>query len=180
MSSITHTKGGINVSADVVIVKNGESFNRCLTNCTNQVNGTITHEIDTSNLDKGIIHPMTIIITEGNCSASGTASFCCPSTGGSILGSFTPPQNTLQTYTVSGTDGTFFESGGNGGFSISGGNASFSGTPSGGIANVNVGTLPFTLCYNMNSCSIPRSICISINPQVIGCTLSVTGISITC
>jgi len=180
MSTITYTKSGINVSASVSIKKNGDATERCLTNCTGQVNGITTSDVDISGLTKGVVHPMDIVVTEGSCSNYGTDNLCCPATGGSVLGNLTPPQNTLQTYTVSGTDGNFFESGGNGGFSILGGNASFSGTPTGGIANVNVGTLPFTLCYNISSCSIPRSICISINPQVIGCTLSVTGISIVC
>lgn len=180
MSTITYTKSGINVSASVSIKKNGDATERCLTNCTGQVNGITTSDVDISGLTKGVVHPMDIVVTEGSCSNYGTVNLCCPATGGSVLGNLTPPQNTTQTYTVSGIDLIYSESGGNGGFSILEGSAYFNGTPTGGIANVNVGTLPFTLCYNMNSCSIPRSICISINPQVIGCTLSVTGISITC
>lgn len=180
MSTITYTKSGITTAATVSIKKNGDVLERCLTNCTGQVNGTTTSGVDISGLTKGVNHTMNIVVTEGGCAQSGTTILCCPSTGGGISGNITPPQNTTQTFTVSGIDGNYFESGGNGGFSLLGGTPNFSGTPSGGVANVNVGSTPFTLCYNINSCSIARSICITITPQTSGCTLSVTGISIVC
>ena len=180
MSTITHTISGINTSANISIKRNGDNIERCVSNCQNQVNGVVTNDVNISGLDKGVLHPIDIVVTEGSCASSGTAILCCPATGGNMLGNLTPPQNTTQTYTVSGIDLIYSESGGNGGFSILEGSAYFNGTPTGGIANVNVGTLPFTLCYNISSCSIPRSICITINPRVVGCTLSVTGISIVC
>lgn len=180
MSAITYTKSGINTSANVSIKKNGDITERCLSNCTGQVNGTTTSDVDSTGLAKGVSHVMDVVVTEGSCSNYGSALLCCPATGGSISGNLTPSENTTQTYTVSGTDGNFSESGGNGGFSILGGSANFSGTPTGGVASVNVGTTSFTLCYNINSCSISRSVCITINPQVVGCSLSVTGVTIVC
>mgnify|MGYP003554614681 CR=1 FL=1 len=46
MSTITYTKSGINVSASVSIKKNGDATERCLTNCTGQVNGITTSDVD--------------------------------------------------------------------------------------------------------------------------------------
>lgn len=181
MSTITHTISGINTSANISIKSRTNNVERCVSNCQNQVNGMVTNDVDISGLDKGVLHQIDIVVTEGSCASSGTTTLCCPATGGSILGERTPTQNSVQTYTVTGTDGTFREVGGNGAFTIVGGtNAYFQSTPSDGIAQIHVGTSEFSLCYRMSSCDIERTICVTITPAPVGCTLSVTNVSITC
>lgn len=174
--TISGSSGGVNVS----IKKSGDGTERCTSNCSGMGNGSHVSNFNNVDLQKGVNHSINLVLSEGACSDSSNQTICCPATGGSISGSVTPAQSTTQTYTVSGIDGIYSESGGNGGFSIIGGNASFIGTPSSGIASVNVGTSSFTLCYNILSCGQSRSICININPQGGGCSLSVSSVSISC
>lgn len=181
MAQISYTISGSSGGVNVSIKKSGDGTERCQSNCSGMGNGSHVSNFNNSDLQKGVNHTINLVLAEGACGDSNNQVICCPATGGSLLGGVTPAQNTTQTFTVSGIDGIYSESGGNGGFSILGGNgASFNGVPSGGVANVNVGTASFTLCYNIISCGQPRSICIEINPQGGGCTLSVGGVSITC
>lgn len=174
--TISGSSGGVNVS----IKKSGDGTERCTSNCSGMGNGSHTSDFNTSDLQKGVNHSINLVLSEGSCNDSSNQTICCPATGGSIIGSVTPAQNTTQNYNVTGIVDIYSESGGNGGFSIIGGNASFIGTPSGGAATLNVGTSSFTLCYNILSCGQSRSICININPQGGGCTLSVSSVSISC
>lgn len=180
MAQISYTIAGSNGGVNVSIKKSGDGTERCQSNCSGMGNGSHVSNFNNSDLQKGVNHTINLVLSEGSCSDSSNQVICCPAIGGSILGSVTPAQNTTQNYIVTGIDGIYSESGSNGGFSIIGGNASFDGVPSGGSANVNVGTQSFTLCYNIISCGQPRSICININPQGGGCTLSVSSVSISC
>lgn len=180
MASITYTISGGAGNASISIKKSGDNTERCTSNCTGRGNGSHSSTLNTVDLTKGVNHTINIVVSEGSCDDSSQQTLCCPATGGSLTGNLTPAENTTQTYTVSGIDGNYAETGGNGGFSIIGGSAGFIGTPSGGVAQVSVGTQPFTLCYNITSCGQTRSICINIVPQTAGCTLSVSSVSISC
>lgn len=180
MAQISYTISGSSGGVNVSIKKSGDGTERCQSNCSGMGNGSHVSNFNNSDLQKGVNHTINLVLAEGACSDSNNQVICCPATGGSLLGGVTPAQNTVQSYTVSGIDGIYSESGSNAGFSIIGGNAFFDSPPSNGTASVNVGNQPFTLCYNILSCGQPRSICININPQGGGCTLSVGGVSITC
>ena len=180
MGQIYYNVSGSNGSANISIKKSGDNSERCSVNCSGISNGSKTSDFINSDLYKGISHTINILISEGDCSSNESRVICCPATGGIISGNNSPAVNTEQIYTISGIDGVHSKVGSNEGFSISGGNAYFNGTPSGGVANINVGNQPFTLCYNILSCNEPRSICISINPQTTGCIITVGSTSITC
>lgn len=180
MGQIYYNVSGSNGSANISIKKSGDITERCNANCTGISNGNKISNFISSDFQKGVNYTINVILTEDACSTNNSQIACCPATGGIISGNNSPEVNTEQIYTISGIDGVHSKVGSNGGFSISGGNAYFNGTPSEGVANINVGNQPFTLCYNILSCNEPRSICISINPQTTGCIITVGSTSITC
>lgn len=180
MGQIYYNVSGSNGSANISIKKSGDITERCQSNCSGMGNGSHVSNFNNSDLQKGVTHSINLVLSEGACSDSSNQNICCPATGGIISGNNSPEVNTEQIYTISGIDGVHSKVGSNEGFSISGGNAYFNGTPSEGVANINVGNQPFTLCYNILSCNEPRSICISINPQTTSCIITVGSTSITC
>lgn len=180
MGQIYYNVSGSNGNANISIKKSGDNSERCSVNCSGIGNGSKTSDFINSDLYKGISHTINILISEGDCSSNESRVICCPATGGIISGSNSPSSNTNQNYIISGIDGLYSKVESNNGFSISGGNAYFNSTTSEGVANINVGNQPFTLCYNILSCNEPRSICISINPQTTSCIITVGSISITC
>ena len=128
--------------------------------------------------DYGVNANYTARVTDSlGCDDTETFSLCCPAINGSLTGTLNPSPSSLRTYTVSGITGAYTEVGPNGGFFIVGGNATFVST-SGGVAQINVGTLAFQLCYRIRSCDIERDICINITPQ--SSCLLVSNIAVGC
>ena len=179
MPQISYSINGSNGGASVSITGGDNSNNRCQTNCSGRGNGNHVSNFDGSGLTKGVTYTMNLVISEGACSDSSNQTICCPATGGSILGGVTPAQNTQQTFTISGIDGNYSTHGNNNGWSIVGGNNVTIEQTSINDITINVKDQPFSLCYNINSCGV-RNICIDINPQTAGCTLSVGSVTITC
>jgi hypothetical protein len=180
MPQISYTISGSTSQggASVSITGGDSSNNRCQTNCSGKGNGNHVSNFNGSDLTKGVTYTMNLVISEGACSDSSIQTICCPATGGSILGGVTPVQNTQQTFTISGIEGNYVIVGQNNGWSIVGGNASIVSSTNNDVS-VNVGTQPFSICYNINSCGT-RNICVPISPQAATCTLSVGTVTITC
>jgi len=157
MAIIPYTLGGSHVAPLTFSVKKtGDAAERFVS----AASGVITFNADKGN------YTYNVVVTDAlGCTDSESFVLCCQATGGSMSGSTSPAQNAIINFVISGIDGIYSEVGSNGGFFITGGNAFFVTTPSGGIATVNVGTLPFQLCYKLRSCDVERSICANITPQ---------------
>lgn len=173
MATIPFTLGGSNTPPLTFSVKRtGDATERFVSQAAGVI--TFTPVI-------GVLSSYTVRVTDAaGCNASSDFSLCCPATGGVISGNLTPNQNNVYTYTVSGITGSFSEVGSNGGFSIIGGTATFASVPvsGSGVASVNVGSSSFQLCYNIRSCGIERSICVTIVPAA--ACLIVSSVAVTC